>query len=88
MILHNIMEDKVIEIVTNIMKGEKDFCCCDRCQLDVIALSLNNTRPKYVVTHESELYGRLMMMDNQYDADIIAEATKAIEIVRENPRHD
>lgn len=86
--LHNIMEDKVTDIANRLMKGEQEFCTCERCKLDVIALSLNEVPPKYVVTDKGELYGRANLMTNQSDADIIKEVTKAIEIVRKNPRHN
>lgn len=86
--LHNIMEDKITDLTNRLMKGEQDFCTCDRCKLDVIALALNSVPPKYVVTKKGELYGRANMMTNQSDTDIVKEVTKAIEIVRVNPRHD
>lgn len=86
--LHNIMEDKVADITKRLMKGDQDYCTCSRCKLDVIALALNEVKPKYVVTDKGELYGRANLMTNQSDADIIKEVTKAIEIVRESPRHD
>lgn len=87
MILHNIMEDKVIDITNDLMKGDKDFCCCERCKLDVVALALNNLQPKYVVNQRGELYGKVNMMCSQGDTDIVQAITRAIEIVRNNPRH-
>lgn len=86
--LHNIMEDKVADITNRLMKGDQDLCTCDRCKLDVIALALNEVQPKYVVTDKGSLYGRANLMTNQSDADIIKEVTRAIDIVRESPRHD
>lgn len=82
------MEDRVSQLASDLMKGEQDFCSCDRCQLDVIAITLNKVQPKYVVTKTGELYGRANMKTNQTDTDIIQEIMRAIEIVRENPRHD
>ena len=86
--LHNIMEDKVTDITKRLMQDDQDFCTCIRCKLDVIALSLNEVPPKYVVTDKGELYGRANLMTNQSDADIIKEVTRAIDIVRVSPRHD
>lgn len=86
--LHNIMEDKVTDVTKRLMSGEQDFCTCERCQLDVVALALNQVQPKYVVTDKGELYGRANLMTNQSDTDIIKEVTRAIDIVRESPRHD
>lgn len=86
--LRNIMEDKVTDITNRLMKGDQDFCTCDRCKLDVIALVLNAVPSKYVVTDKGELFGRANLMTNQSDAEIIKEVTRAIDIVRESPRHD
>lgn len=86
--LHNIMEDKVTDITKRLMQDGQDFCTCDRCKLDVIAIALNAVPSKYVVTDKGELFGRANLMTNQSDADIIKEVTRAIDIVRESPRHD
>ncbi len=86
--LHNIMEDKVTEIANLLLKNEQDICTCDRCKLDVMALALNQVTPKYVVTSTGELYGKANMMTSQSDADIMTAVTKAIDIVKQNPRHD
>ena len=88
MYLHNVMEDKVTDLTANLMEEEKNFCSCNRCQLDVIALTLNRIKPKYVVTNKGELYSRAQMMTSQFDADIVKEITKSIDIERENPRHE
>ncbi len=82
------MEDKVTDVTNRLMRGDQDFCTCDRCKLDVIALALNAVPSKYVVTDKGELFGRANLMTNQSDADIIKEVTKAIDIVRDSPRHD
>lgn len=86
--LHNIMEDKVKDLTNQLMKDEQDFCTCERCKLDVIALSLNRIQPKYVVSDKGELFGRANLMTSQYDADLVKEVTKSIDIVRANPSHD
>lgn len=88
MILHNIMEDKVIDITNNLMEGDKEFCCCDRCKLDVVALALNSLPPKYVVSQRGEVFGKVNMMTSQGDTDIIQAIARAIEIVRKKPRHE
>jgi competence protein ComFB len=55
MIIHNMMEDIVIEMVKNIFYdekkiSEKSFCTCSQCELDVICFVLNNIPPKYVIS--------------------------------------
>lgn len=77
----------MIELTNHIIKGEQDFCTCPRCKLDVVALTLNQTEPKYVVTKKGELYSRAEMLTSQSDTDITKEITKALEYVAKNPRH-
>lgn len=86
--LHNIMEEKVIDVINHLMSEKEDFCTCERCKLDAIALALNEIQPKYVVTNKGELFGRIDLMTSQYDADIVKEVTKAIEVVKKSPRHE
>jgi competence protein ComFB len=55
MIIHNMMEDIVIEMVKNIFSDERKstdrkFCTCSQCELDVICFVLNNISPKYVIS--------------------------------------
>lgn len=55
MIIHNMMEDIVIEMVRNIFSDENKisgnkFCTCSQCELDVICFVLNNIPSKYVIS--------------------------------------
>ena len=85
--LHNIMEDEILNIINEILSNRKDICTCDRCKLDIAALTLNKLKPIYVVTGKGELYAKTDMMNNQFDVDIIKEVTKSVEIVNTNPHH-
>ena len=86
--LNNILEDKIIYIVNNILKDRKDVCTCNKCKMDIAAIALNNLKPKYVVTEKGGLYSKLDTMNSQFDADLIKEVTKAIEIVKNKPQHE
>lgn len=86
--LRNLMEDEVIYAINRILKDNEDICTCKKCKLDIAAITLNNLKPKYVVTEKGELYGRINTLDYQFDADLITEIVKAIEIVRNEPRHE
>lgn len=86
--LHNIMEDEVIDLANQLMDNKADICNCERCKLDVLALSLNELQPKYVVTNEGGLLGRANLMTRQFNADMVKELTKAIDFVSKNPRHE
>lgn len=86
--LKNLMEEEVKRVVERLLKNRDDICICDRCKLDIIAITLNNIKPKYVVTEKGEVFARIDMLNYQYDADIAMEAMKAIKIVKENPNHE
>lgn len=86
--LKNLMEEEVKRVVERLLKNRDDICTCDRCKLDIIAITLNNIKPKYVVTEKGEVFARIDMLNYQYDADIAMEAMKAIKIVKENPNHE
>lgn len=85
--LCNLMEDKVSYITEQLLEREKDVCDCDKCKLDIIAIALNNLPTKYVVTEKGKLLGRANNLNYQFEADIVTEVTKAIEIVKKEPRH-
>lgn len=86
--LKNLMEEEVKRVVERLLKNRDDICTCDRCKLDIIAITLNNIKPKYVVTEKGEVFARIDMLNYQYDADIAMEVMKAIKIVKENLNHE
>ena len=86
--LHNLMEDKVIFLTEKMMNQDSKYCHCKRCQMDVVAMTLNRVEPKYVVSSKGNVYGRVNLMNSQSDADIVKEITKSMTIVGESPRHD
>ena len=55
--VHNTVEDIVIARVDEIFKtleeeGNRKFCTCNQCRLDVICYALNRLRPHYIVSHK------------------------------------
>lgn len=86
--LHNLLEEEVIKAVNDQLKATSIACDCDKCKMDIVAITLNNLKPKYVVSRKGRLYGRIANMTYQYNADIVKEVTKAISIVGENPLHE
>ncbi|SHE51547.1 competence protein ComFB [Caldanaerobius fijiensis DSM 17918] len=83
----NCMEDLVFEMIDGIIK-DIDVCKCDKCKMDIAALALNNLKPHYVVTPIGEVYTKVNILKQQFEADIISEIVKAAQYVAENPRHD
>ncbi len=86
MVIHNYIEKMVQNLLPEVMTNA-DMCQCDICRKDVAAISLNNIKPRYVVSEKGALYTRLSTLEAQNEADVIAQMTRACVIVKENPRH-
>lgn len=67
---------------------DADVCQCEICRLDVMAIMMNNLKPKYVVTEKGALYAQLDDFDPQYKIDFMTAMTLAVKIVKKSPRHD
>ncbi|MDR2568749.1 MAG: late competence development ComFB family protein [Oscillospiraceae bacterium] len=64
-----------------------DVCHCETCRMDVMAIMLNNLKPKYVVTDTGALYAQLDDFDPQYKVDFITMLSSAAKMVKAGPRH-
>ena len=64
-----------------------DCCHCEICRLDVMAIMLNNLKPKYVVTDTGALYAQLDDFDPQYKIDFMTFLSQAANVVKASPRH-
>lgn len=85
--LKNVMEDVVASYVDEVLERDQDFCGCHSCRLDVIALSLNSLKPKYVVSPKGYVYAKMGELQAQFRADTVVAATKAMKVVGRSPRH-
>ena len=84
--IENIMEE--------IMEKELDkcietlgLCKCARCRQDVLTLSLNKIRPRYVSTEKGRLLAVVDQMSYDYIPDMLRAITESAEIVKKNPHH-
>ncbi len=82
--IYNLTEKVILEKLDVVMEN-MNCCRCDRCKMDVVALTLNNMKPYYVVrAQDSSDYSKL-------EKEIADKATKAVLKsaikVRKNPRH-
>lgn len=82
--LLNVMEILVKEIIDEMIQQNK-MCRCDRCQLDVAAIALNNLPPAYVVSVEGESIKSSL---SQYRIDAMQMVVKAINQVAKQPHHN
>ena len=77
-----LVEDKVEKYMK--MFG---LCTCNRCKIDVIALSLSNLPAKYVVARPHELIPRLSMYEQRYNAAVVTQVMSACRKVLARPHH-
>lgn len=85
--LKNYMEIIVEPVVAELIL-ENNVCECKRCKLDILALSLNQLAPKYVVTRSGELMTEIDATQVQSRADVLSSVLRAINIVKRNPSCD
>lgn len=86
--LYNLLEEEVINAVNNFTGEIGATCNCDKCKLDIAAIALNNLKPKYVVTEEGKLYGRINNMSYQFNTNVVMEVTRAMSVVGKKPQHE
>lgn len=83
--LINVTEKLVLEKMDAVM--DKMNCCkCDRCKLDIIALTLNSLQPHYVVKTDSESEYDLNV-EQEISQKVTSAVLKSALAVRKNPRH-
>jgi len=87
-VLKNCMEIFVENALHVVLKEYEGICKCPKCIEDIKAISLNHLKPLYVVTEQGQAYMKVNEMEKQFQADVIQEVVRAIEIVSQNPKHD
>ena len=66
------------------IRSQNGICQCERCMLDIAAITLNNLAPCYVVSTEGEVYKAI---SPQLKIDVQKELEKAIAQVSSRPHH-
>lgn len=82
----NVMQSLVEEKAAQFM-DLFGLCTCHRCMTDVMALTLTNLPPKYVVMRRGEVVPMLTVYERRYNANIIAQLTHSCRMVMASPRH-
>ncbi len=88
MFLRNYMELAVDHVLPNLMKVFPTICFCEKCQMDIKALALNNLKPHYIVSEKGQLYTKVQEMGIQFEADIMKALIDAIAVVGATPKHE
>jgi len=91
--LHNTVEDIVISRVDEIFRtleeeGNKKFCTCTQCRLDVICYALNRLPPHYIISHRgaSRASRDSSIKQQQQTADVVAMIHDGLKQVTHNQR--
>lgn len=86
--LKNYCEEMVDHLLDKILNNYSDICKCEKCRLDIKAVSLNSMNPKYIVTNEGEIYTKINSeLVHQEIINTTKAITQAIELVSRNPQH-
>lgn len=88
MFFKNYMEVAVDHVLPNLMKAFTNICFCEKCQMDIKALALNNLQPHYIVSERGQLYTKVQEMGIQFEADVMKALIDAIAIVGAKPKHN
>jgi len=83
-ILYNVMEKLVLDKLDITLK-KMNCCRCDRCKEDIIALALNNLKPKYIVASKDDINNKINELDK--GLEVTTAVLKAVLSVRKTPRH-
>ncbi|MDL2235735.1 late competence development ComFB family protein [Christensenellaceae bacterium OttesenSCG-928-L17] len=85
--LVNVTEEVVFSLVDQVIRDEQ-LCPCEKCRLDVVALTLNELPPKYVVTQHGDTMETFRSSVMQRRVDIYRALLFAVQQVKQSPRHD
>ncbi len=86
--MKNFMEDVIIEVFQEIKGTNPDFCNCDKCRRDVIAIALSKIKGRYAASPEGEIFARVEQSNRQVRADALLAVMEALDTVSASPRHD
>jgi len=75
------------EVLKDYVKNHPETCTCQKCQEDILALTLNQLPPHYVATDEGTIFTKVSFDQIGGKAQVVAAITNAIKRVAENPGH-
>ena len=85
--LHNYTEKVVKDVLAEILTKIGDFCKCEKCQFDMMAIALNNLPTQYYVSDKGEVFSKLAATYVEMRTKVITEVTKAAMQVQRQPHH-
>lgn len=84
-LLINEKEKWVIDELEHQLADRSEVCKCSECILDMVAFSLNNTKPVYRVTLLGQIYAQYE--DPQAKEEISKAVSLAVDKISKNPSH-
>lgn len=85
--MKNVTEDAVRELHGELLTKHPEFCACARCRDDVLALVMNQSRPRYVTSAQGFALASLDVRGDQTRAELSVLVLDAMRIVAQRPRH-
>lgn len=82
----NVMEEMVARELDKCIDS-LGLCRCRQCRKDVLSLSLNRLKPRYVSTEKGKLLSCLDQMSYDCVPEMLRALTESAEIVKRNPNH-
>jgi competence protein ComFB len=86
----NVLEE-IVPTVVNVMLNSPDYqtiCRCQKCTVDIIALTLNSVPPRYVTDIEKRDIIFRLYNQNFMRTTLNKHIISSIHVVRKNPNHD
>ncbi|HEX5563970.1 MAG TPA: late competence development ComFB family protein [Sporosarcina sp.] len=85
--VYNVMEEVVLGVLQQYENELHLTCNCDRCKNDIMAIALNEIKPRYIVNDKlSPVIRAEHVADRQGATNILSTVVKAARIVTANPR--
>jgi competence protein ComFB len=87
--MKNALESSMRQIHAELVQRHAEFCACEHCSADVIALALNKIRPRYVSQFSpiGEIVTDVQMTYDQSRAELTVLVFEAMRTVASSPRH-
>lgn len=85
--LKNHMEEVVLNQMKSLLR-DMDVCKCEKCQMDIAAIALNELPPKYVVTEKGVLFSKIESLYQQSEIGVASAILRAVQLVSKKPLHD
>lgn len=82
------MESVVYDKLMHVLNAYEDSCKCEQCISDIMCITLNKIKPKYVNTRTGEVLSKMAKVTAQEEIDILNAICESYAIVRNAPRHD